>query len=317
MSATVTGMREEVIDFHGFKCTYRLFGRLTAQPTLFCISGAFQTMSSWGVLAARMETQTQVLLADLPGSGQADLLPHQYGLDFLADAARAVMRAAGVQRANVVSASYGSTIAYRLAQVYPETVQRLILAGVMREIPDDARGPTADTLVTLADGRMKEFAKQVIDGLLCRDPDKEIEKRRLTVRILSHQLERMPLADRDRYRENTKRLLGHAPLDLSCPPQMPALVFTGEHDVYTKPEYCREIAQALPHAKFTTIERADHLFHIERSDTTFSLTEAFFTSGNIESIAGCAPIESPQTKQRLAAHVTNVCRDFASLQVAI
>jgi len=306
-----------VIDFHGFKCRYRLQGHRTDQPPMFCISGAFQTMSSWSMLAARMSAHTQVLLADLPGSGQADLLPHRYGLDFLADAARAVMRAAGVRQADVVSASYGSTIAYRLAQVYPDSVHRLILAGVMREIPDDARGPTADTLVTLADGRMKEFARQVIDGLLCRDPSKTIEKQRLTVRILSHQLEHMSLPDRNRYRENTMRLLEHAPLDLSDPPRAPALVFTGEHDVYTKPKYCREIAQALPNAKFTTIERTDHLFHIERPDTTYSLTEAFFTSGHVEAIAGCGPIEVTRPALASAARIPDRLRELSPIPIAI
>ena len=45
-----------------------------------------------------------------------------------------------------------------------------------------------------------------VEGLLCRDPEKSIEKRRLAERILLGQLEKLPVSDRERYVENTARL---------------------------------------------------------------------------------------------------------------
>jgi pimeloyl-ACP methyl ester carboxylesterase len=263
---------------------------------VFFLSGAFQTMDSWRKFAQHFATKTQVLLADLPGTGGADVLPRSHGLDFLAEAARAILDAAGVERACVISASYGSPIAYRLAQLHPERVERVALAGVMREIPAEFRARTAQTLVTLAEGRMQDFARDVVEGLLCRDLDKAVEKRRLAERVLLAQLEKMAPRDRERYVENTARLLGHTPLDLAHPPRMSALVFTGEHDVYTRPSDCREIARALPSALFTLIERADHLFHLERFDTTLALLDAFH-DGSEETIPGCRPFERPFTRQ--------------------
>jgi pimeloyl-ACP methyl ester carboxylesterase len=283
---------EGLVTVEGFRCRYRLSGAPSAHAPVFFLSGAFQTMESWRKFARHFETKTRVLVADLPGMGGSDLLPRTYGLDFLAAAATRIMDAARIERAYVVSASYGSPIAYRLAQCHPERVGSVVLAGVMSEIPAHLRARTANTMATLADGKLADFAREIVDGLLCRDPEKPIEKRRLAERVLLGQLEKLPLSGRERYLENTARLLDHAPLDLSSPPTAPTLVFTGEHDVYTLPDECRKVAAALPDALFTLIERADHLFHIERFETTLALLDRFHDEGTgLERVKDCARIE--------------------------
>jgi pimeloyl-ACP methyl ester carboxylesterase len=197
-----------------------------------------------------------------------------------------VLDRVGIDRTDVVSASYGSTIAYEFARTFPERVERLVLAGVMREIPAHMRQPTAHTLVTLEEGRMAEFAREVADGLLCRDPAKTIERRELARRLLLSQLERMGPSEKQRYVHGTRRLLCHPPLDLSCPPPVRTLVFTGEHDVYTRPEYCREIASAFSDSTSTTILNADHLFHIERFAETLELLSTFLNDRPVTAVAG-------------------------------
>lgn len=279
------------LNFRGFACRYQLHHRETENVPVFFVSGAFQTMASWRKFARHFAERTSVLLADLPGCGQADLLPRELGLDFLAEAARSVMDAAGLDRAYIVSASYGSPIAYRFSQLHPERVDRLVLAGVMREIPREMRARTERTLISAAEGRMQAFAKEVVDGLLCQEPGKPIQKRGLAARLLSSQLEKMSLSDRQRYVENTARLLNHAPLDLSNPPIAPTLVFTGEYDIYTRPAHCREIAAALPNALFTVIEQADHLFHLERFDTTLALLDRFYEDLSVDGVPGCGRVE--------------------------
>jgi pimeloyl-ACP methyl ester carboxylesterase len=293
------------VTVEGFRCRYQVSGAPSALSPVFFLSGAFQTMESWRKFARHFETKTRVLVADLPGMGGSDLLPRTYGLDFLSEAAARIMDAARMERAYVVSASYGSPIAYRLAQRHPERVTSMVLAGVMREIPGHLRARTANTMATLAEGRLAHFAREIVEGLLCRDPEKPIEKRRLAERVLLGQLEKLPLSERERYIENTARLLDHSPLDLSSPPSAPTLVFTGEHDVYTRPSECRKVAAALPDALFTVIERADHLFHIERFETTLALLDRFHDDGTkLERADDCAqmerfgPVKSPPSSRR-------------------
>jgi len=289
MQTTSETLAESTLYVNGFRCRWMSLGRRGDHLPVFFLSGAFQTMESWRKFADHFASFTEVLLADLPGMGKSDLLPRTHGLDFLAESAVQVMNTAGVERAHVVSASYGSPIAYRLAQLHPERIDRMILAGVMKAIPPNVRDKTARTLELLAEGDMAGFSRLVVDGLLCHD--RPVERRHLARRLLSGQLERMPLPDRQRYIENTARLLHHNPLDLEHPPSTPALVFTGENDVYTRPEYCREVACALPNAQYTVIEHADHLFHIERFDVTLALLDGFVRLGDVSGTPGCQPVE--------------------------
>ena len=81
--------------------------------------------------------------------------------------------------------------------------------------------------------------------------------------------------DLRRYVWNTQRLLALDALDLARPPRVPTLVFTGEHDPFTPPERCRRVARHIPGARFTTIEQADHVFHLERFDEALRLLMEF------------------------------------------
>jgi pimeloyl-ACP methyl ester carboxylesterase len=248
-----------------------------ARPVLF-IGGAFQSMASWRRFAAHFGRDRTVVRCDLPGSGEADILPSQFGLDFLAASVSKMIDRLHLPQVDVVSASYGSPIAYRFAQLFPERVGRIVLAGVMRAIPGDRRDSTIASLDALAAGRTAEFVQLVLDGLLCTDPARHVERRPVVRRLLQAQLERMSSDDHLRYVHNTMRLLDHEPLDLSDGPQVPALVFTGEHDVYTTPADCRTVASAFEESTFKTIPAADHLFHLERFDATLALLDGFLGS---------------------------------------
>lgn len=279
------------LTMEGFCYFARILRRSNGKCPIFFLSGAFQNMDSWKHFVEFFAPDRTVLLADLPGTGAADALPQDRGLDFLARSALKVMNRCGIKAAHIVSASYGSPIAYRLAQLAPDRLDRVVLAGIMRKIPDHKRQPSFDTIAPLEAGNMKEFARRVTDGLLCADPDKKILRSALARRLLLTQLERMPNRDREKYRENTLRLLNHEPLDLSAPPRVPMLIFTGEHDIYTMPHYCREIAAAMPNSVFTTLKEADHLVPIEQLENTLALLHRFFNHIPLEGSPGCNSIE--------------------------
>lgn len=78
-------------------------------------------------------------------------------------------------------------------------------------------------------------------------------------------------------------------------------MFTGEHDVYTRPAACREIAQALPDAWFALIEHADHLFHLERFETTLALLDRFYSDEPLHDVPGCRDVERFTTWARKPA----------------
>jgi len=266
------------LDLEGFRYWYRLQRPAggDAGPPVVIVSGALQSLDAWQRYAEHFGRFTTVVVSDLPGCGRSDVLPWTHGLDFLAEALKLLFDAASLERAFLVAASYASPAAYRFAQLYPERVQGLALAGLMPEIPEKYWLPTAYALMLLEEGHLEEFAREAAAGLLCRDPRRAVERQRLAERALMSSIRRMDGREKQCCIHNMRRLLYHAPLDLLAPPPVPALVFTGEHDVYARPEHCRRVAESFDEAIFSTVAGADHLFHIECVDETLALLDDFY-----------------------------------------
>ena len=260
-------------------------------PTLF-VSGAFQTMESWARFARVFAQHTTVLLVDPPGMGQSDVLPPEVGVDVLARCLHRIVEAHAIERVNVVAASYGTPAAHRLAQLHPDRVGRVALAGTMRELPRHLRGRIAETVDIALRGDRALLADKIVNGLLCRDPLLPVDRRALAERVLRAGLVRMSETELRQYAANTLRLLRHDSLDLRATVDGPeALVFTGEHDVFTTPEDGEEIARAFARAWFTVVRRADHLFHIEQFDVVIDLLLRFMR-GTLAAgpVDGCEPL---------------------------
>jgi pimeloyl-ACP methyl ester carboxylesterase len=256
-------------------------------PVLF-VSGAFQTMDSWARFARVFARHTTVLLVDPPGMGHSGVLPPSHGVDFLAGCLKQVLEERGIDRANMVAASYGTPSAFRMAQLYPASVARVVMGGTMRELPVHLRKRIADTIAMACRGDRDLMASKIVEGMLCHERDKAIDRRELAARVLGGGIRRMSEMELLQYAANTQRLLDHEPLDLNLPISGPeGLVFTGEHDVFTTPDHCQDIAGAFDRAWLTTIQRADHLFHIEQFDTVVELLLRFMRGRVQEGIAGC------------------------------
>ena len=297
----IASVKAKKLEFKGFSfyCKDISAGPTDSVSTLF-LSGAFQSMPSWHRFARIfLGRGKSVVMVDLPGTGRADALPTTYGLDYLADAIKFMLDELGHQKIALVAASYGTPIAYRFAELHPSMVQSLVLCGTMKEVPHHIHGDLAHSFQTLKEGKMEQFANELLGvsgpqkgcGLICTDLEKPIARRKLAHRLLYSQLVTMNTEDREKYVINTKRLLNHGRIDISSPPAVKTLVFTGEHDCFTRPEYCREIASAFRKATFTTIQQADHLFHLEQFETTAELLFRFSYNKPIDVIPMLNPIQ--------------------------
>jgi pimeloyl-ACP methyl ester carboxylesterase len=179
----------------------------------------------------------------LLGLGCSDRLPPEFGVDFLTESIRLLLDVHGIDRVNIIAASYGTPAAYRLAHLWPDRITRIVLGGTMRKIPHHVRDKVQQTVETALKGDRQRLAQQVIDGLLCRDPFLAVQRRGVAERVLRSGLTRMSDAELRQYAWNTTRLLQHAPLDVSqALPGPQALLFTGEHDCCTVPADCMEMA---------------------------------------------------------------------------
>lgn len=291
-----------MIEHLGFNYTYRVHRGSDSgcYPTIF-LSGAFQGMDSWKSFCKYfLEKGKTTIVSDLPGAGKSDDLPLEYGPDYYVDAVCKLLDELGYNKVSVLGPSYGGHIAYRFAQLHPERVNKLMLVGAIEQLPENYLDDLEYSFKLVKSGNGREFADnmlgfsgpQVGNGLICTDPDKKINRQKLSTKLIRTQLSNMSDYDINRYITNTKRLMLHGKMDLSNPPMVDTLVFTGEHDCFTKPEYCRDLAKSIPGAKFTTVKEADHLLHFQQFDTTAELWYNFAYDLPLDGIPNINEIET-------------------------
>src|SRR5690606_25688482 len=211
------GFEERWTERNGLRFAHRTNRHAAPRvaPTLF-VRGAFQSMASWTRFTRAFTPHSTVLLVALPGMGRSDPLPADVGIGFLAGCLEQVLDEHGIARANLVAASYGTPSAFELARTRPERIERLALAGTMRELPPHRRERIAHS-IELARCRQRDaLADEVVAGLLCHDPALAIQRRGAAARVLRASVLRMCDLDLDKYAANTERLLNATPLDISA-----------------------------------------------------------------------------------------------------
>jgi len=279
---------ENWIAYKSFRYNYR-YTKTHAQkiaPVLF-LCGAFQNSNSRRTFEDHFSSFADVIVVELPGNGKADTLPAEYGFDYYRQALLHLLTDIDVPKVYIIAASYGTPIAYDFAQHHPEKVDRMALVGTMRSIPEQLRDNFRISIESIQQGNLVEFTNLAIDTLSSKKLLEKSMRYSIGARVLKSQLMKYSDDEQKKYIENTKRLLQMKPLNLSAPPKVKTLVFTGEYDEFTKPEYCEEVARAIPDAQFTTIKDADHLFHLQQFKTTVELFERFGTDKDIYSVPGC------------------------------
>lgn len=275
-------------------------------PPILMIGGAFQTMESWGAPPRFLTQYTDVVLVDLPGTGESDPLSEQYTHDFLALAADSLLQHLNIDVFCAIGASYGSSVAYRLAQLTERTLHRLVLIGVMARMPDEVKCRAERHLDLLAKGELDEFANEVAEGLVDETKGR-VRRGRAIGRALRSQLRRLDGRKMDQYVANSRRLLMQESLDLANAPKVPTLVCTGEYDLFTKPGFGREVARAFEESYFTTLQEADHLCHMERFDALAELCWRFFSGQSMDQTNGCNAIEKTGRQ-----HAPSFCHEEAT-----
>ena len=259
--------------------------------TVLLVGGAFQSMDSMRRFAEFFLQRTSVILVDLPGSGESDLLPPEYGAAFLADCLQAVLDRENVDRVTVIGVSFGTAIAYKMAQRYPESVSNLVLIGTMSHMNRRISAGLQLCLDALAQDDVGEFSNRVSRVLLNHDRSSDIANFGLANKLIRSATSRISQSGIDQFVTNGRRLLTHRRLDTETPPTARALVFTGEHDHLTTPECSREVAASMRDAWFTTVDNADHLVPLQRFDVCTELVDTFLLGRSLDGVPGCCAIE--------------------------
>lgn len=282
---------EYELAFRGFRFMARTAtGGAAATEPIVVLGGSSQDRLSWLRYERWLLPHATVLTLELPGYGDADPLPVEYGMDFLADAVRHAAETLSLERVNVFGACFGASIALRLAQRHPDRIARLMLGGTAGEISPEYTAAARRWRRMADDGRFEDMAQDMVGQFMAPPGNGVVRRRAAVARLMGQRF--AGLTERELAMDIThhERLLAH-PWSVSDPAiTAPALVFTGEHDTITPPAVGRQVAQDLA-ALFTTVKEADHLVQIERDADLADLMARFFTDQQLDGLPYLNPVE--------------------------
>jgi pimeloyl-ACP methyl ester carboxylesterase len=239
--AVVSGAGTPVVLLHAFP----LDGRMWA-PQVEALAGSYQ-----------------VIVPDLRGFGAArEQAVEEAGMDLLADDVARLLDDRGLDRVVLGGLSMGGYVALAFVRRHPDRLGGLLLldtkAGADSEQAWADRREMAERVLAEGTGFLPEVMLPKILGKTSHE-----ERPELVERVAALIREQDPRAVAGAQRGMAAR---PDSTDVLASVAVPALVVTGEEDTVTGPQAGRDLAAAIPDARFLLVERAGHLANLERPD---------------------------------------------------
>ncbi len=273
------------VDLHGHRVIYHALG---SGPPVVLIHGMVNSSRHWRRVALRLADRYTVIAPDLIGHGDSATPRGDYSLGAHAAAIRDLLVSIGVHRATFVGHSLGGGVAMQFFWQFPERVERLALVssgGLGPEVSPLLRGaalPGAGTALYLAAHPRALATLDQLAGRLQRGGRSQAAVQIRAVVRAVRPLERA--GGRKAFIETLRAVIDVRGQRVSANDRLyllggvPTLIAWGDHDRTIPAEHGRRACEAIPDARFATIEGAAHFPHLDRPDALAELLDGFISA---------------------------------------
>jgi pimeloyl-ACP methyl ester carboxylesterase len=217
----------------------------------------------WAPQVEALAGTYQVIVPDLRGFGAArDQAVEEAGMDLLADDLARLLDDRDLDRVVLGGLSLGGYVALAFMRRHADRVSGLALLATRAAADgDQARAARLEmTERVLAEG--VGFVPEVMLPRLLGETTRE-RRPELVEKVAALIREQTPAAVAGAQRGMAARA---ATTDVLATIKVPTLVVTGEEDAVTGPEVGRDLAAAIPGARFLLVEEAGHLVNLEQPE---------------------------------------------------
>jgi pimeloyl-ACP methyl ester carboxylesterase len=221
------------------------------------------TAKMWRPQLAAPPEGWRAIAPDFAGLGHSDDTPTDPpALDDYATDTLAVMDVLGIDKAAVAGVSLGGYVAFALARRAPERLSALVLSNTRASADnDEARRGRARAIETVEEGGTASLAASMLPRLLGSTTRRDHAPLADEVRTIIgdnpvHGIRRAILRLRDR--PDATPVLERI--------DVPTLVIAGDEDEIVPTEEAKQLAAAIPVARFEIIPGAGHLSSLEQPD---------------------------------------------------
>jgi 3-oxoadipate enol-lactonase len=274
MNTTVTKPPQSgTVQTNGQELYYEVHGE---GPALVLVMGIGYDSSLWTLAQVpALSTLFRVVIVDNRDAGRSAKASHPYSIADMADDLAGLLDALGIQRTHLLGLSMGGMIALEFALRHADRLDRLVLAGTGAAPARSAIDPIQIwSWVKANDTTGKVFGGQQFTSLFStaflRNPEAVQDT---TALLASNPYPMSPEA----YGRQAEAYLQFDVLGRLGAITAPTLVVVGEQDLVTPPWIAREVAEAIPGARFEVIrgDGSSHVVPIERPDDFNRLVSDF------------------------------------------
>jgi 3-oxoadipate enol-lactonase len=263
MNTNVTTLPQSgTVQTNGQVLYYEVHGE---GPALVLVMGIGYDSSLWTLAQVpALSTQFRVVLVDNRDAGRSSKARQPYTIADMADDLAGLLDALQIQHTHLLGLSMGGMIALEFALRHRERLDRLVLTGTGAAPARSAIDPI-----------------QIWNWIKTHDPTGDIFGGHQLVSLFSTAFLRNHQAVRDTttllannpnpmspqaYQRQADAYLQFDALDQLAAITAPTLVIVGEQDLLTPPWIAREVADAIPEARYETIQGdgSSHVLPIER-----------------------------------------------------
>ena len=262
---------------------YESVGNMDKAPVMF-LGGAFQSFSSFRNEVEQMLEHCPVILADFPSQGGNDQLAPELDMEDYADLIAGFLTSQDISAVQLMGVSYGSAMATLFASAYPQMIERLLISGITCFRRESLITLLEDSLTLLDAGDMNAFATTAVCNLINHNRMEDTRIGATYRRLLFRQIARLNDNERQRYAQNTRRLLRFQ--GFQSFPTCETLIATGEFDNFTLPQENAAVARQCVNGKFAVIRNADHLAQFEQKSASMEVVCRFMSGQSLEGIEG-------------------------------
>jgi pimeloyl-ACP methyl ester carboxylesterase/DNA-binding CsgD family transcriptional regulator len=219
----------------------------------------------------RLASFSRLIMFDKRGTGMSDPTTDAPTMEERMDDIRAVMDAAGSDRAAIFGVSEGGTLSLLFGLTYPEMTQAVVVYGSWARRmsgPDYPWGIKEEELEGFLDGMHRAWAT----GEWWRhSPDDDEKHRAWWARYL--RMAASPAMAQNVIRMNTKMDLR----DLLPTIEVPTLILHRTDDHWIEVQHARYMAEQIPGATYVELPGEDHRYWLGDSEAILTQIEVFLT----------------------------------------
>jgi 3-oxoadipate enol-lactonase len=225
-------------------------------------------LSVWDQIAGYFRDEYTVLRYDLPGHGESAVPSDALSIKDLSDSLARLLTQLGADKTHVVGLSVGGMIAQQFAIDHPDMLDTLTIVGAPAFTTPDMKPDFDQRAANVRENGTASIVDETVKSVLTEryrraHPEVVEHVGDMVARTSVEGFAKIAVAIRD---FDVKRDVASI--------TAPTLVIAGEHDKDLPPAQTKEVAEAIPGARFEMLDAA-HLSPVEESQRFAGLLETF------------------------------------------